>query len=153
VPRVTAADLRGNDPIQSGFEIALGAHSDDLLRNVTVLKNKQCGDGFDAVFDSQALVLVDVDFANANFAVVFGGEFIKDWSNHFTRSAPFRPKVDESRSLRLDDFGFKIGVSESENIASHIIIPLQRRVLTHQLLKAILPAPARDKVLHREHRE
>ncbi len=50
--------------IDAGFEVALAAHSNDLLCHFTILEQQQRGDRTNAVLSGQLLLFVDVDLSD-----------------------------------------------------------------------------------------
>jgi hypothetical protein len=102
--------------IKTGFEVAFAFESDDLLGNLALAENQQCGDRADAVFGGKALVIVNVHFADADAAVVLVGQFIKDRRDHFAGTAPFRPEINQDGDRRLQNFRGEVLLRESNDV-------------------------------------
>jgi hypothetical protein len=104
------------DAIETGFEIALAAQADNLIRDLAFIEEQQRGDRANAVFSGQALLFVDIDLANSDTVFVFVGQFSQDGSEHFARSAPLSPEIHEHGNERIKNFRLKILLSEYNNI-------------------------------------
>jgi hypothetical protein len=102
---VTGADNRAlklnSDPIEAGFEIAFASQPDDLIGDLSLVKQKKRRDRADAVLGGHALVVVDVDLADLDAAIVFIREFVEDGRDHFARTAPLGPKIHKDGHGRL----------------------------------------------------
>ena len=102
--------------IEAGLEVVLAAQADNLFGYLALIEKEQGGDGANAVFGSDALLVVNVDLADADFAVVFVGEFIEDRRDHFAWAAPFSPKVHKDGRFRLEHFLGEIRLRKVNNV-------------------------------------
>src|SRR4051794_26041650 len=93
----TAVMRSSRYPVELCFEVSFAAEADDLVSDFAVLENQEGGNGADAVLSGEPLELIDVQLGDLDLAIVFGSEVIQNRRNHFTRAAPFRPKIDENR--------------------------------------------------------
>jgi len=102
--------------IKTGFEVAFALEADDLLGNLALAENQQCGYRAYAVFGGEVLVIVNVHLADADAAIVLVGQFIKDRRDHFAGAAPFRPEINEDGNGRLQNFLGEVLLSESNYV-------------------------------------
>jgi hypothetical protein len=92
------------------LQIAFGTHSHDLPRDFAIFEKEQSWNGADAVFSGQGLLLINIDFANANTSIVFAGKFIQQRADHFAWSTPLGPKIDDHWAGDAKDLFRKIGL-------------------------------------------
>src|SRR4051794_26491541 len=78
-------------------ELPLALGADDPVLGFTILEQNQRGDAHDLEPASDLEVLVDVDLANTELALVVAGDLLEDRSDHLARTAPFGPEVHEHR--------------------------------------------------------
>jgi len=83
------------DAIESGFEVAFGARAAHLADHLAVFKKEQGGNRADVELSGELLLVVRIDFANFDFAVVFSGKLVQQRGDHFAWAAPFGPKIHE----------------------------------------------------------
>src|SRR5205814_8992804 len=62
------------DAIKASLQIALAAQSDDLVSHFAIFEDQHCGNRPNPILTGQALVVIDVDFADFHPAVIFAGE-------------------------------------------------------------------------------
>lgn len=92
-----------------GFELFLGnVGSDDLIFHFAVFEKQEQRNGFDAVFHSKVAGYIHIDLGHFCLTFNLGGELFEDWTDHFARSAPFCPEIDENREIGIDHFGLEI---------------------------------------------
>jgi hypothetical protein len=101
--------------VQGRLKIAFAARANHLVDDLAIFEEKQRGDGIDPILGSQLLLFVGVNFADLYFAIIFGGQFIEQRTNHFARAAPFGPKVHQDGLGRLQYFLLKIFLREVDN--------------------------------------
>ena len=102
--------------VEAGFELTLAFQTDNLLRDLALLEEEQRGNGLDAVFRGQGLLLINVHFADPDPASVFFGQLIQNGPEHFAGTAPFRPEINQDRCGRLEDFSGKILLRQIDNV-------------------------------------
>ena len=54
-------------------------------------------------FGGERLLLVNVDLADLDLAVVFVGKLVEERRDHFARAAPFRPEIHEHGRRRTGE--------------------------------------------------
>ena len=106
----------GRAPVEGGFELAFAFEADNLLGHLPLLEEQQRGNGLDAVFRGQGLLLINVHFADPDPASVFFGQLIQNGPEHFAGTAPFRPEINQDRCGRLEDFSGKILLRQIDNV-------------------------------------
>jgi hypothetical protein len=65
------------------------------------------------------LVLIHVHFGDLQLVAILSGKLFQDWANHFARTAPFSPEVEENWFIGLEDVLFERGVSYVFNTGTH----------------------------------
>ena len=75
------------------LELGMVGSSHELVNDLSVLEEKDCGDIADTILHSDILTLLDITLADNYAAIVFLGEFPDDRSNHATWSTPCCPKI------------------------------------------------------------
>ncbi len=88
----------GGDLVEAGLQVALAAEADDLFGHLAVLEKQQRGDGADAVFGGEGLVVVNVDLADVDAAGIFLREFIEDRARSSCRGRTIRPRNQPARA-------------------------------------------------------
>ena len=89
-------------------------------RHFTVFEQQQSRDTTDAIFRRSARVLIDVQFCNGQFALIFVSYLIHNRGDHFARTAPLCPEIDEDRPVRFEYIRVKTVVSQVNNFIAHI---------------------------------
>jgi hypothetical protein len=92
-----------------GFELFFGnVGTDDLIFHFTVFEKQEQRDGFYAVFHSKAAGFIYIDLGDFCLTFDLGGELLEDGTDHFARTAPSCPEIDENREIGIDHFGLEI---------------------------------------------
>jgi hypothetical protein len=81
-----------------------------LARDFAIFEKEKRWNGADPVFGGQRLLFVNIHFADADTAIIFTGKFIQQRSDHFARTAPFGPKIDDDGPGDAKDLFRKIGL-------------------------------------------
>jgi hypothetical protein len=92
------------------LEIAFGTHSDDLAGDLAIFEKEERWNGADAIFSGQRLLFINIDFANADTAIVLPGKFIQQGADHFAWTAPLGPKIDDHGTGDAEDLFREIGL-------------------------------------------
>src|SRR5260221_10087274 len=116
ISAITPAWAGSDEFIEAGPEIALAGQADDLFGELAVLEEEKRGDGADAVFGGEGLVLIDVNLADARATGIFVGEFVEDGSDHFAGAAPFSPEINQDWAGGFQDFLLKVIGGEGDDI-------------------------------------
>ena len=69
-----------------------GAHL--LIHHLAVFEEEDGGDVADAILSDNGVVLVHIDFADGDAAVVFFGQLVDDGAYHAAGATPLCPKVE-----------------------------------------------------------
>src|SRR3989344_2507722 len=77
-----------------------------------VFKYHKGGYGHYSIVRWSFCILVNIYFADFNFAGIFPGYFLNNRPHHFTRLAPFCPEINKDRNITLKNFLFKCIVCE-----------------------------------------
>lgn len=101
-----------------GIELILRHSADDLVDNLAVFEEDQGGDAAYAVFAGGGGIIVNVDLADLDLAVVLNREGVDEGADRFARGAPGGPKVDEDRGGRFQNFNIKAVVGQLNNFVS-----------------------------------
>jgi len=101
---------RSQQAVDVLLQIAFGAHSHDLPSDFAIFEKQQRRNGADAIFSGQTLFFVNIDFANADTAIVLPGKFIKKRADHFAWTAPLGPKINDHGTGDAKDLFRKIGL-------------------------------------------
>ena len=99
-------------PVDIRLQIPLGAHAHDLSRDFTGLEKQQRWDGPHTIFGGQRLFLVNINFANAETAVVLARQFVQEGCDHFARSAPLGPEINHHGAGDAEDLFGEICLSQ-----------------------------------------
>src|SRR5882672_3384942 len=113
------------DVAVDGFgDLVLGDGADDLFDDLAILENENRGDAADVVAARGVHGFVHVEFHDLDFARVVVRDFCDGGGEHMTRTAPFRPKIDEYglRFAGRKYFVFKISIRCRENVFRHILL-------------------------------
>lgn len=97
---------------------SLGSDTYLLVYDFTVFEYEECRDATDAVFGRSLRVAVYVEFTHYCFAFKVASEFFHYRTYHFTRSAPFCPKVYEDGLIATDYF-FKVRIGDFNCFITH----------------------------------
>ncbi len=89
-----------------------------MVGDLPLLEQQQGGDGADAELGGQVLMFVNVDFADADAAIVLLGELVQNRSQHFAGPAPFGPEIHQNRLGRLDYFFGEVLLGQNHDIGS-----------------------------------
>ena len=106
--------LRGG-AVEAGLQVALALGADHLFSDLAVLDDEQGGDGGYLELRGEALVFIDIDLADLDFALILAGQFVQNGCNHLARSAPFGPEIDQDGRRGFQDLGFKIILREGDD--------------------------------------
>ena len=98
--------------LDSAEQIFFARNSSDLITKLPVFEEEQSRDGPDVVLERKTLTFVHINFGDLNHAGFLMRDLIQQWRDHFARTTPFRPKIDDYRLLALHDFAVKIGLIE-----------------------------------------
>jgi hypothetical protein len=60
-------------------------------------------------------LIINIDFANLDLALKFGGEFVQHGSNLLAGAAPFCPKIYEHWRGRLQGFFLKVVLGQRDD--------------------------------------
>lgn len=101
-----------------GIELILRDGADDLVDNLAVFEEDQGGDTAYAVFAGSGGIVVNVDLADLDLAVVLDRKGVDEGANCFARGTPGGPKVDEDRGGRFQNFDIKAVVGQLNNFFS-----------------------------------
>src|SRR5579863_9672752 len=77
--------------------------SDDLFLHFSTLEHQQGGDAAHAITHGRSAVVVNIHFADLEFALVVLGQLLNDRSDCLARPAPNSPEVDQDWSLRFEN--------------------------------------------------
>src|SRR5579859_5257647 len=103
---------RGGDPL---LKLCLRRGADLARGHLATFENHQGRDRHHAVFRRGLRALVDVQLDDLDLVAHRTGNLVERRSDHATRAAPFSPEIDNDRALRLEHFGFEIGVGNLTN--------------------------------------
>lgn len=92
-----------------GFELFFGdVCTDDLIFHFTVFEKQEQRNGFYAVFHSKVAGFIHIDLGHFCLTFDLCGELFEDGTDHFARTAPFCPEIDENGEIGIDHFGLEI---------------------------------------------
>jgi hypothetical protein len=57
-------------------------------------------------------MVVHVDFANLEFAIVLSGKFVNDWRDHAARTTPRSPEIHKIWNRASEYFGIEIAIRQ-----------------------------------------
>ena len=80
------------------------------------MKEQKGWDGRNAILDGQGLLIVGVDFADFDAAIVFVSQFIQDGCECSAGVAPLGPEIHQHGGGRLENFRRKILLSQSDDV-------------------------------------
>jgi hypothetical protein len=116
---VTKKDIRhpdlGGSAIETGFQVAFTLGANHLLGHSAILEDQKRGNGTDLKLRGKPLIVVNVDFANLDLALLFGGEFVQHGSDLLAGAAPFRPEIHQHWRGRLQGFFFKVVLGQRDD--------------------------------------
>jgi pimeloyl-ACP methyl ester carboxylesterase len=92
----------------AGKQIFLARDASDLIAQLAILEKKQSWDGANIVLDGETLVFVHVNFCHPDRVRFFARNLIQQRRDHFTGTAPFRPKIDDHGFIVLRHFAVKV---------------------------------------------
>ena len=99
------------------------AQRTDLGRiHIAVLEQHEGGNTADTVAWRGLLVLVDVEFAYLQAALILLGNFLENRCNHLAWTTPFRPVIDQHGPFSLQYVGFEGIVRNVVNQFAHVFI-------------------------------
>ena len=84
----------------------------NFLDGLAALEDNQRRDGADLELLAYLAVVVGIELADLDPAVVFLGQFVDDGGDHAAGHAPLGPEIHQHRQGRLDDLGLKIRIRE-----------------------------------------
>src|SRR5579864_386741 len=85
--------------------------ADDALDHLAVLEQNHRRNARDAKLHRRLLVLVDIQLDDLELARLLSSNLLEDWGDHTTRTAPFRPEVDQDGRL-APNFRIERGVRD-----------------------------------------
>ena len=94
--------------VQLCLELLLRNRADNAVHNLAVLDNDHVRDAHNLEHLSKLRLIVRVDLADLNLALVLLCELLDDRCHHLAGTAPIRIEVNEHRLLRLQNFLLKI---------------------------------------------
>ncbi|GKU09334.1 unnamed protein product, partial [Fusarium langsethiae] len=107
----------GQVSVEELFQLTFRQCTHFGCRHFTVFEQQQSRDTTDAIFRRSARVLIDVQFCNGQFALIFVSDFIQNRGDHFARTAPLCPEIDEDRPVRFEYIRVKTVVMSRINFA------------------------------------
>src|SRR5476651_1310141 len=106
--------------VEECSQLRLGQCANLGCFNVAVLEQHQGRDTTYAVLGRGFLVFVDVQFGNGQLASVGTSNFVQNRGDHFARTTPLSPVVNEHRAGSLKYFFFEVSVGDVlDKIAAH----------------------------------
>ena len=93
---------------QPAEQILLARHPGDLVAKLAVLEEQQRRNRPNIVFEGETLVLVDVYLRDFDRVRFFACDLVQQRRDHFARTAPFGPKIDDHWLVVLREFTVKI---------------------------------------------
>jgi hypothetical protein len=103
-------------PVDIRLQIPLGAQAHDLSRHLARFEKQQRRNSPHPIFGRQRLLLVNIDFADADAAVLLAGNFLQQRGDHFAGAAPLGPEIDHHGAWNAEDLLGKIGLVEFNHI-------------------------------------
>ena len=100
-------------------------NADRLFDLFTFVEDDHGRDRLHAVIDGGLLIVIDVQIADFGLATVFGRQLFHDGRRHAAGTTPGSPEVDQDGDVAFEDFFFKVGVSEFDQVFSHQAIPFK----------------------------
>src|SRR5919109_297696 len=85
----------------------------DALRRLPVLEHQEGRDALDAIRRSRAGIIVDVQLHDFELALIVAGDLLDDGCNGPAWTTPHRPKVDQDRLRRSQNFLLERAISTS----------------------------------------
>src|SRR5690606_23289727 len=83
--------------VEEGGQLGLGQGADLGRFDIAVLEQHQRGDTTDAILGRCVGVLIDVQLADLQLALIVAGDFVQNRGKHLARAAPFGPVIDQNR--------------------------------------------------------
>src|SRR5919109_5697675 len=83
----------------------------DALGRLAILEHQEGRDALDAIRRSRAGIIVDVQLHDFELALIVAGDLLDDGCNGTAWTAPHRPKIDQDRLRRAQNFLFERAVS------------------------------------------
>ena len=97
-----------------------GAGADDFVFFLTAFKEQQQWNRANAVFNSECLGFVDIDFSDLDGVAEFFSDFVEHRGDHFAGATPLCPEIDENRDFGLFDFSGEVVFGEiNDGCVSH----------------------------------
>ena len=113
--------------VEKRRQLRLGQRADLGRFDVAVLEQHQGRNTTHTVLRRGFLVLVDVQFADLQLALLFLGDLVEHRCNHLARAAPLSPIVDQNRTFSLDDVLVEAGVADVGDEFAHEESPYIRK--------------------------
>ncbi len=109
--------------LELSLDLGLRHSANDLPNNLAALEDEERWDGADAVLLRYAGVVIDVELAYFDFALVLGGQCVDGGCNLLARPTPHGPEVDESGHVGVENLSFEAGIGEFEDVfTSHFAL-------------------------------
>ena len=89
-------------------DLALWRHADRLVGELATFEVEQRRDRLNAELRGEHAFFIHIHLADFDSGAFVLGDFIKDGAQHFARTAPLRPKIDENGDIGFQNFGLKI---------------------------------------------
>src|SRR5581483_6342360 len=97
------ADSAADELGQLGHELTLAAGADQPLLQRAVVEYHEGRDAHDLVPPGGVGVVVDVELADGDLALLLFGDLLQDGGDHLAGAAPLGPEVDEDGRVRAVD--------------------------------------------------
>ena len=94
--------------IEAGFEIAFALKANNLLGDLSLIKQQKGWNRSNAVFSGQSLLLINIHFTNSDAGAVFLGEFVQNGYEGAAGITPLCPKIYQDGCLRLQNLSREI---------------------------------------------
>src|SRR6185503_1656901 len=98
------------------LEMILVGEADDRFDDLAALEDENRRDAADAELRGGVRVLVDVELADGDLAIVIGRQRVDGRRETPARAAPLRPEIDQDRLVRLHDRLREVAISENLNL-------------------------------------
>src|SRR5712691_4884043 len=92
-PRIQASEV----PVYDLLDLIFRHEPHDLVDDLAALEQQQRGDAPHVELDRRLRVVVDIQLADDDFAVVVDGYRVNGGTQPLARATPLRPKVDQNR--------------------------------------------------------
>ncbi|KAG5728914.1 hypothetical protein E4T56_gene8934 [Termitomyces sp. T112] len=103
---------RGGDPL---LQLRLRRRTDLAGGHLAALEDHQGRDRHHAVFGRGLRALVDVELDDLDLVAHRAVDLVEGGGDHAAGAAPFGPEIDDDGAVRLEHFGFEIGVGNLAN--------------------------------------